>query len=74
MTTQDPNRPFRLTQIRGVTSAGEDRDVQVTDSGGLVTEDATLNDILDVLERIQSQLAMINEGENLKPGERHYVS
>lgn len=27
---------------------------------------------IDVSERIQQQLAMINEGENLKPGERHY--
>jgi len=26
----------------------------------------------DALERIQQQLAMINEDTNLKPGERHY--
>lgn len=28
--------------------------------------------LLDALERIQQQLAMINDGENLEPGERHY--
>ena len=28
--------------------------------------------LLDVLERIQQQLAMINDGENLEIGKRHY--
>ncbi len=30
--------------------------------------------VLDVLERIQQQLAKINEDENLAPGDRHYGS
>ena len=29
-------------------------------------------EILDVLERIQQQLAKQNEDENLEPGKRHY--
>ena len=31
-----------------------------------------LNRMDDTMERIQQQLAMINEGENLTEGERHY--
>lgn len=30
-------------------------------------------DMSDVEERIQQQLAMVNEDANLQPGERHYA-
>lgn len=41
-------------------------------NGGLVVSIEWADSLMDVLERIQQQLAMINEGENLELGERHY--
>lgn len=41
-------------------------------SGDLTVVVDTMVQVLDALERIQQQLALMNEGENLKPGERHY--
>lgn len=56
---------------------GEDGepDAFVVDKEGLKVSSPYLRiqlEILDVLERIQQQLAKQNEDENLEPGKRHY--
>lgn len=52
---------------------------QYSEDDALQVESTVLDKILGVLtqiadtqERIQQQLAKINEGENLRPGDRHY--
>ena len=42
------------------------------ESFGLRVSGPEFEQLLDVLERIQQQLAQINNGNNLKPGERFH--
>lgn len=50
----------------------EQTDEVLTELDALTLILRTLREVSDTLERIQQQLAMINEGENLKENERHY--
>lgn len=63
--------------VRDADGIGVDRLQADKNTGGALTHDANVNtllaDIWDVMERIQQQLAVMNEGDNLAPGERHFT-
>ena len=69
-----------MVQLGATTPDGVLRDLDgepiVLDKGVLVITSqeflSLLRQMVDGIERVQQQLAKINEGENLAPEERHY--
>ena len=68
-----------MVTVDGSQVFDEDTPLPVTPSPGPVgtfafaVSDTEFSELLDVLERIQEQLAMINNGNNLAPGERFFT-
>ena len=77
-TPNQAERPVHVTEASGG-SLGVDGFPHPLETNEFGELKVTTRDLLEVLERIadgiervEDQLALINEGENLKPGERHY--
>ncbi len=67
VTIEGPREPTEDQPFHVTAGRGEDGSYTISIGG------PEFEQLLDVLERIQQQLASINNGSNLEPGERHYA-
>ncbi len=77
-TVQDVSLVGSETAVQAETPDGTFGNLRINDAGELLISTLdiflVLERIADTMERVQQQLAKINEGENLEPGERYYGS